>query len=136
MVSEHAQVRQSGRLVVAARRSVETEIESLLAQRKRLRVDRPKWLDVTLSIRLDKLLATATADPVDRHELHAMFRLLFVKVLIDWQNNRLVFHWQHGGESSVEVNMRPQRRVANPHRADRPRFQPGEKAEPLPEVAR
>lgn len=136
MISEHNQGRLSSRPVQAARQRVETEIGELLAQRQRLRIDRPKWLDITLSTRLDKLLAIATADPVDRHELHAMFRLLFEKVIIDWERNRLVFHWQHGGVSGVSVNMAPQRIVANPRRADRPRFQPGQMARPLPEVIR
>jgi DNA invertase Pin-like site-specific DNA recombinase len=45
-------------------------------------------------------------------------------------------HWQHGEESIVEVNMRPQRAVANPRRTDRPQFEVGERAAPLPEVAR
>ncbi len=136
MVSEHGQLRLSNRPVVAARQAVETEIESLLAQRKRLRVDRPKWLDVTLSTRLNKLLAIATTDPIDRHALHAMFRLLFVKVVIDWPRDRLVFHWQHGGESSVKVNIQPQRKISNPRRADRTRFSPGQVAPPLPVVVR
>jgi DNA invertase Pin-like site-specific DNA recombinase len=136
MLSEHGQLRLSSRPVMEARQSVESEIESLLVQRKQLRVGRLNWLDVTLSTRLDRLLTIATADPVDRHELHAMLRLLFTKVIIDWERNRLVFHWQHGGESYVSVNMNPQREVANPRRADIPRFKPGEAAPPLPEVAR
>lgn len=73
---------------------------------------------------------------MDRHELHAMFWVLFDKVIIDWPHNRLVFHWQHGEESIVEVNMRPQRAVANPRPTDRPRVQVGERVVPLPEVAR
>jgi Methyltransferase domain len=136
MVSEHGKLRLSNRPVLAARQAVEAEIETLMAHRKRLRVDRPKWLDVTLSTRLNKLLTIATADPIDRHALHALFRLLFVKVVINWPDNQLVFHWQHGGESSVQVNMQPQRKVSNPRRGGRPRFLPGQMAPPLPVVAR
>jgi DNA invertase Pin-like site-specific DNA recombinase len=136
MAAEYDRLHLSHRPVIAARQSVENEMESLLGQRKRLRTDRPKWLDVTLSMRLEKLLTVATADPVDRKALHAIFRSLFYKVVIDWEHDRLVFHWQHGGESSVPVNMRPQRQVANVRRADRQRFQPGQVAQPLPEVAR
>jgi DNA invertase Pin-like site-specific DNA recombinase len=136
MISEHTQLRLSSRPVLAARESVDSEIDRLLAERKRLRITRPKWLDVTLTARLEKLRAVATTYPLDRKEIHLMFRSLFVKVIVDWENDRLVFHWQHGGESSVGVNMKPQRRVANPRRADRPRYQPGERALPLPEVAR
>jgi hypothetical protein len=136
MVAEYSLLHQSHRPVIAARVSVQNEIDSLLAQRKRLRIDRPKWLDVTLSKRLEKLLAVTTADPLIRMELHAVFRSLFVKVVIDWEHDRLIVHWQHGGESFVRVNMKPQRRVANPRRADRWRFQPGEVAPPSPVVAR
>jgi hypothetical protein len=115
---------------------VDAEIDKLLSERKRLRIDRPKWLDVTLAARLDKLRVVATATILDRRELHAIFRSLFIKVVIDWENNRLLIHWQHGGESSVPANMKPLRTVANVRRADRPRYQPGEMAMPLPEVAR
>jgi hypothetical protein len=136
MISEHDQLRQSSRPVVAARVGVENEIDNLLAVRKRLRIDRPKWLDVTLSKRIEKLLTVATAEPLDRKELHGMLRLLLIKVVIDWEHDRLIFHWQHGGESVVPVNMQPQRWVANPRRADRWRFQPGQVAPSLPQVAR
>lgn len=85
------------------RQSVETEIGRRLAQRKRLRIDRPKWLDLTLSARLDKLRATATATVVDRVELHSILRSLLTKVVVDWEHEQLVFHWKHGGESAVRV---------------------------------
>ena len=64
MISEHDRLRLSNRPVRAARQAVESEIEALLAQRRRLRTDRPKWLDVTLSARLEKLLAITTAAPL------------------------------------------------------------------------
>jgi DNA invertase Pin-like site-specific DNA recombinase len=136
IAAEHGQLRQSLRPVLAARENVDAEIDKLLSERKRLRIDRPKWLDVTLAARLDKLRVVATATILDRRELHAIFRSLFIKVVIDWENNRLVIHWQHGGESSAPANMKPLRTVANVRRADRPRYQPGEMAMPLPEVAR
>jgi hypothetical protein len=60
---------------------------------------------------------------------------LFTKVVVDWEHNRLVFHWKHGGESSVSVALKPLRQVANRRRADRPRYQPGELAPALPSVA-
>ncbi len=119
-----------------ARDSVEKEIEALLAERKRLRIDRPKWLDLTLSNRLDKLRSLGTATVVDRQELHLMLRTLFTKVVVDWEHETLKFHWQHGGESSVKACMKPQRVVANVRRADRPRFLPGQMALPLPVVPR
>jgi hypothetical protein len=136
LAADYDLLHQSRRPVIDARDSVDAEIERLLAERKRLRIDRPKWLDVTLAARLDKLRAVATATEVNRQELHTIFRALFVKVVVDWENERLVFHWQHGGESWVRANMKPQRQVANVRRADRPRFQPGQLAQPLPVAAR
>jgi hypothetical protein len=124
------------RPVMEARQSVEREIEQLLADRKRLRIDRPKWLDVTLSKKLEKLRGAAQAAAVDRADLHAIFKSLFVKVVIDWQSNRLRFVWKHGGESSLKVDMKPQRKVGNRRRADRPWYQPGEVAQALPTVPR
>jgi DNA invertase Pin-like site-specific DNA recombinase len=136
MAADYSQLSLSRRPLVAARDNVVAEIDALMAERKRLRIDRPKWLDVTLAARLDKLQTVATASIVDRHELHALFRSLFTKVVVDWEYERLVFHWQHGGDSNVRAMMNPQRVVANVRRADRLRFQPGEMAVSLPVVER
>jgi len=136
IISEQPKVRQMTRPVLEARQAAEAEIERLLADRKRLRIDRPKWLDVTLSKKLEKLRMVAKANTVDRPELHSILKSLFVKVIIDWEHNRLDIHWKHGGKSFVKVDMRPQRKVANKRRADRPRYQPGEMAPALPVVAR
>jgi DNA invertase Pin-like site-specific DNA recombinase len=133
---EHAQLRQSLRPVLAAREDVDKEIVALLNERKRLRIDRPKWLDVTLSARLDKLRAAANGTIVDREELHQILRSLLVKVVIDCEHDQLIFHWKHGGESAVLVATRPQRKVENPRRANRPRYMPGENAPALPVVVR
>jgi hypothetical protein len=134
--SEYAQVRQSLRPVIAARDVVDAEIAKLLAERKMLRIDRPRWLDVTLVARLEKLRTLATATVIDRHELHLVLRSLLVKAVVDWEHDQLVFHWKHGGESVVHVDMKPQRVVTNKRRADRRRFKPGQMAPPLPVVKR
>jgi DNA invertase Pin-like site-specific DNA recombinase len=136
IASEHQQVRQALRPVLEARNAVDAEIERLLADRKRLRIDRPKWLDVTLAKRLERVKQIVMATPLDRKELHAMFEALFVKVVIDWEHHQLAFHWKHGGTSSVNVAMKPLREVQNRRRADRPRYKPGEVAPALPVVAR
>ena len=136
MEAEYPLLHQSWRPVAGARTSVDTEIERLLAERKRLRIDRPKWQDVTLSARLEKLRAAATAHEINRQELHAVLRSLFTKVVVDWEHERLIFTWQHGGESAVAASMSPQRAVRNVRRADRPRFQPRQTAPALPVVAR
>ena len=134
--AEYAQVRQSLRPVIGARDAVDAEIAKLLAERKMLRIDRPRWLDVTLAARLDKLRTVAKATVVDRQELHTILRSLLTQVVVDWEHDRLVFHWKHGGTSAVRVAIRPKRIVANVRRADRPRFQPGQMAPPLPMVNR
>jgi hypothetical protein len=134
--TERTQLRQSSRPALAASGSVDDEIARLLDDRKRLRIDRPRWLDVTLSVKLDKLRSVAKATVVDRHELHSVLRSLVTKVVVDWERNQLVFHWKHGGESAVRVAMKPQRDVENPRRSDRSRFKPGERAPLLPEVKR
>jgi hypothetical protein len=51
MAAEYDLLHQSHRSVIAAKVSVQNEIDSLLTQPKQLRIDRPKWLDVTLSKR-------------------------------------------------------------------------------------
>ncbi|WP_158933170.1 hypothetical protein [Acidisphaera sp. S103] len=122
--------------MIEAQNAVDTEVAQLLADRKRLRIDRPKWLDVTLARRLEKLRQVAKALQIDRIELHSLLVALFVKVVIDWEHEKLTFHWKHGGTSSVKVLMKPLREVANRRRADRPRYKPGEAAPPLPAAAR
>jgi hypothetical protein len=101
-----------------------------------LRIDRPKWLDLTLAKRLEKLQQVAKAPQVDRKELHSIFVALFVKVVVSWESEQLTFHWKHGGISSVKVAMKPLREVANRRRADRPRYGPGELAPVLPVAIR
>jgi hypothetical protein len=136
IASELGQLRQSSRPSLAARQAVDAEIAHLLTDRKRLRMDRPRWLDVTLSNRLEKLRQIAKASQVDRRELHSILEALLVKVVIDWQQESLQLHWKHGGTSSVKAAMKPQRKVANPRRADRPRYKPGETAPALPVAVR
>jgi DNA invertase Pin-like site-specific DNA recombinase len=128
IIEEQPLVRQMSRPILEARNAVEGEIERLLSDRKRLRIDRPKWLDVTLATKLERLHMVAKAPVLDRSELHSILRSLLVRVIIDWQHNQLRFVWKHGGESFVKADMRPQRKVANKRRADRPRFLPGQTA--------
>ena len=134
--SDHAALRQSLRPVRAAEEGLEKEIATLMGERKRLRIDRPKWLDVTLSAKLDQLRTAAKASNVDRFKLHEILRGLLVKVVIDWEHDHLIFHWKHGGESSVLVATWPERKVRNARRANRPHYDPGQSAPPLPVVSR
>jgi hypothetical protein len=136
MAAEHKQLRQSLRPVLEAEKSVDAETVKLLADRKRLRIDRPKWLDVTLAARVEKLRQVAKASVLDRKALHATLLSLFVKVVVDWERQQLIFHWKHGGQSAVKAVMKPLRDVENKRRSARPRYRPGEVAPTLPVVAR
>jgi DNA invertase Pin-like site-specific DNA recombinase len=136
IIKEQPIVRQASRPVLAAREAAEAEIGKLLAERKSIRVGRPAWLDLTLGKKLDRLRAVARCQPVDRQELHSILRSLLVKVIIEWEADRMKLVWRHGGESFVQATMKPQREVENPRRAMRPRYEPGVSAPSLPIVAR
>ena len=135
--AERPGLRQSSRPAVAAKQAVGREISGLLEERRRLRLNKP-WLDITLARKLARLREVATVREPDRKgkELHAILHSLLLKVVVDWERGRLVLHWKHGGESWVKAAMKPQRRVENRRRADRPRFALGERIAPLPVVAR
>lgn len=113
-----------------------TEMERLLDERKKLRIDRPRWLDVVLQPRLARLGEIARADDVDRHGLNIALRGLLERVIVDWPNDRLVLDWKHGGQSTIAMSFAPQRLVSNPRRSDKLRLGPGKEPVPLPNVAR
>lgn len=136
LIVEKAELLKAGRRGARGIEAVNAEIARLLEERRRMRSDRPRWLDVTLRSRLDELLTLGTALPLDRVKLNLALRALLIRVVIDWERGRLVFHWKHGGESSVPAWMEPQRTVQNPRRADKPRLGPGTRLPPLPEVVR
>jgi DNA invertase Pin-like site-specific DNA recombinase len=119
-----------------ALRQTEVEMEDLQDERKKLRIDRPRWLDVTLRPRLERLREMAHADVVDRHALNVALRSVLDKIVIDWPQDRLVLYWNHGGQSVIQTSFAPQRMVSNPRRSDRPRVGPGRELPPLPQVKR
>jgi hypothetical protein len=124
------------RPVLDAAEQVGLEMQRLLDERKKLRIDRPDWLNVTLKARLGQLREIARATEVDRHELNARLRSLLEKVIVDWPSDRLILHWKHGGQSIVPALLAPLRMVSNPRRSDRPRLGPGKAPLPLPVVER
>jgi hypothetical protein len=73
---------------------------------------------------------------VDRQELNNRLRSLLEKVVIDWQQDRLVLYWKHGGQSFVPALIAPLRMATDPRRSDRPRLGPGRTPQPLPVAAR
>jgi hypothetical protein len=127
---------QISRPTVAAIEQVGREMKQLLDERKRLRIDRPRWLDVTLQARLAKLREIAQTPVLDRHRLNGHLRSLLEKVVVDWPQDRLVLHWKHGGRSYLPALIAPLRMVCNPRRSDRPRLGPGRVLSPLPVVDR
>ena len=75
------------------------KMERTLAQRYRLRADRSYWQDATLNLKLEELRAAAIAQPRDLARINDALRSLLMKVVMDWENDRLVLHWRHGGQS-------------------------------------
>jgi hypothetical protein len=54
--------------------------------------------------RLDELKDALGSVPLNRAHVNTMLRLLASEVVIHWRDGRLVFCWQHGGESSVQYS--------------------------------
>jgi DNA invertase Pin-like site-specific DNA recombinase len=119
-----------------ALRHTKAETEQLLDERKKLRIDRPRWLDVTLRPRLERLREIAHADIIDRHALNAAFRSVFDRIIVDWPQDRIVLNWSHGGQSVVPASFAPLRLVSMPRRSERPRLGPGRELPALPVVKR
>lgn len=96
----HQSLAQSGR---AGRRwSEETrrEIDELKSERYRLRLDRNYWKDATLALKLDALRSAVQALPRNLALVNERLRLLLSKVVVDWENEQLVLHWRHGGQTT------------------------------------
>ena len=75
------------------------EMAALEAERHRLRLDRSYWEDATLNLKLDALRAAVEAEPRDLARINERLRALLVKVVVDWEHDRLILHWRHGGHS-------------------------------------
>lgn len=54
-----------------------------------------------LQARLDGLEVAAKAKPVDRAAINAAMRSLMKVAVVNYRAGRLVFDWQHGGESEL-----------------------------------
>ena len=85
------------------------EMEKLVAERYRLRADRNYWTDATLRLKLETLSSAVSAQPRDLARINVALRALLTKVVIDWENARLILQWRHGGESTREFWRKRQR---------------------------
>jgi len=85
------------------------EMDGLLAERYRLRADRSYWEDATLKLKLETLRAAVAAVPRDLARINAAYRSVLLKVVVDWPSARLVLHWRHGGQSTVQFWRRRQK---------------------------
>ena len=84
-------------------------MEHLQEERYRLRADRNYWSDATLKLKLESLRAAVAAEPRDVARINNALRSLLFKVVVDWENDRLVLHWRHGGETFVRFCRERQR---------------------------
>lgn len=86
----------------------EAEMEQLQAERYRLRLDRNYWEDATLNLKLEALRTAVLAEPRELARVNEKLRALLVKVVIDWENSRVVLYWRHGGHSYTDFWKRRQ----------------------------
>lgn len=84
---------------------MEAEIEQLLSDRKRLRIDRPKWLGITLSKKLEKLRMVAKAPVLDRLEFHAIFKSRLITAWTQFHTHGLIGHRQRCGVLPMTIHI-------------------------------
>ena len=101
-----SRIARAGRSWVA---DTKGEMDQLTSERYRLRADRNYWTDATLKLKLESLGSAVAAQPRDLARINAALRALLTKVVIDWENARLILHWRHGGESTKEFWRKRQR---------------------------
>lgn len=89
--------------------STKEEIDRLLQERYLLRADRSYWVDATLKLKLEALRAAATAVPRNIARINLALRSLLLKVVVNWESERLVLHWRHGGQTEMEFWHRRQK---------------------------
>ena len=82
-------------------RDTQAEIDRLLAERYRLRLERNYWRDATLDHKLEALAQAVAAQPRELALVNERLRALLTKVVVDWERNRLELHWRHGAVSHL-----------------------------------
>lgn len=102
LVKEEAayeQLSHSGRLGRSWPEQTHQEIDALEHQRYLLRADRNYWKDATHILKLSALRAAVQAVPRDLAGINERLRALISKVIVDWEQDQLVIHWKHGGQT-------------------------------------
>ena len=80
---------------------LEQEIVRLQAEERQLADHVALNIPARLQGRLDGLEVAAKAEPLDRAAINAAMRSLMKVVVVNYRSGRLVFDWQHGGESDL-----------------------------------
>ena len=96
----HQALAQSGRTGRLWSDETKREIDELKSERYRLRLDRNYWKDATLALKLEALRSAVQTLPRDLALVNERLRLLLFKVVVDWENEQLVLHWRHGGQTN------------------------------------
>ena len=108
----HEYLTQSGRAGRRWSEQTRREIDELKSERYRLRLDRSYWKDATLALKLDSLRSAVQALPRNLALVNERLRLLLSKVVVDWENEQLVLHWRHGGQTTRGFSRRRLRGTA------------------------
>lgn len=98
-----------GRTCAGWAADTQREIDELLAERYRLRLDRNYWQDATLRLKLEALRTAVFAQPRELSRINEKLRLLLAKVVVDWERQQLVMHWRHGMHSETAFYRRRRR---------------------------
>ena len=95
----HRSLAQSGRTGRRWPEETKQEIDELKSERYRLRLDRNYWKDATLALKLEALRSAVQVLPLNLALINERLRLLLSKVVVDWENEQLILHWHHGGQT-------------------------------------
>jgi DNA invertase Pin-like site-specific DNA recombinase len=93
---------------------LEQEVVRLQAEERQLADHVALVIPTRLQARLDGLERAAKALPVDRAAINAAMRSLMKIVVVDYRVGRLVFHWQHDGESDMLYGWPEEANMAQP----------------------
>ncbi len=103
---------------------LEQEIVRLQAEERQLSAHVALIIPARLQGRLDGLAAAVKTEPVDRGAINAAMRSLMKVVVVNYRAGRLLFDWQHGGESDLMYAWPEEDELVPPAGAPARRVQP------------